>query len=145
MLIVLAKTHFVKNIWTTKSFISRLKVSHNVTTETKNFSTLKGFFIENINYLHSICHRAGFPFLCYSFTYQTVSCKVIEVLTLQEIRCVHCSMIGWATTRENLSSGFANNIGADQPAHPRSLISAFVIRFLESTIFNLATREISIF
>ena len=41
--------------------------------------------------------------------------------------------------------GFANNTGADQPAHQRSLISAFVIRFLESTIFNLATRKISIF
>ena len=26
--------------------------------------------------------------------------------------------------------GFANNTGADQPAHPRSLISAFVIRVL---------------
>ena len=25
--------------------------------------------------------------------------------------------------------GFASNTGADQPAHPRSLISAFVIRF----------------
>ena len=25
--------------------------------------------------------------------------------------------------------GFANNTGADQPAHPRSLISAFVIHF----------------
>ena len=25
--------------------------------------------------------------------------------------------------------GVANNTGADQPAHPRSLISAFVIRF----------------
>ena len=25
--------------------------------------------------------------------------------------------------------GFANNTGADQPAHPRSLISAFVVRF----------------
>ena len=41
--------------------------------------------------------------------------------------------------------GFANNTGADQPAHQRSLISASVIRFLESTIFNLATDEISIF
>ena len=30
--------------------------------------------------------------------------------------------------RENLFSGFANNKGADQPAHPRSLICAFVIR-----------------
>ena len=40
---------------------------------------------------------------------------------------------------------FANNKGTDQPAHQRSLISAFVIRFLESTIYNLATREIPIF
>ena len=41
--------------------------------------------------------------------------------------------------------GFANNKGADQPAHPHSLISAFVIRFLESMIFKLAASEISIF
>ena len=37
--------------------------------------------------------------------------------------------------------GFTNNKGADQPAHPRSLISAFVIRFLESIISKLATSE----
>ena len=41
--------------------------------------------------------------------------------------------------------GFANNTGADQPAHPRGLISAFVIRFLESIICTLATGELSIF
>ena len=41
--------------------------------------------------------------------------------------------------------GFANNTGAYQPAHPRSLISAFVIRVLESIICKLATYEISIF
>ena len=29
---------------------------------------------------------------------------------------------------------YANNKGADQPAHPRSLISAFVVRFLDSVI-----------
>ena len=40
---------------------------------------------------------------------------------------------------------FANNTGADQPAHPRRLISAFVIRFLESIICKLATDEVSIF
>ena len=39
----------------------------------------------------------------------------------------------------------ANNKGADQPAHSRSLISTFVIRFLESAISKLATSEISIF
>ena len=41
--------------------------------------------------------------------------------------------------------GFANNTGADQPAHLRSLISAFVIHFLESIISRLDTSEISIF
>ena len=41
--------------------------------------------------------------------------------------------------------GFANNTGADQPAHPRSLISAFVIRFLKSVISKLATSEILVF
>ena len=41
--------------------------------------------------------------------------------------------------------GFGNNTGADQPAHPHSLISVFVIRFLESIICKLATGEISTF
>ena len=41
--------------------------------------------------------------------------------------------------------GFANNTGADQPAHPRSLISAFVVCFLENFISKLAIGEISIF
>ena len=41
--------------------------------------------------------------------------------------------------------GFANNKGADQPVHPCSLISAFVIRLLESIISRLATGEVSIF
>ena len=40
---------------------------------------------------------------------------------------------------------FANNKGTDQPVHSCSLISAFVIHFLESTISKLATSEISIF
>ena len=34
---------------------------------------------------------------------------------------------------------FGNNTGADQPAYPRSLISAFVIRILERIISKLAT------
>ena len=37
-----------------------------------------------------------------------------------------------------------NNTGTDQPAHPRSLISAFVIRFLENIISRLARSKISI-
>ena len=39
----------------------------------------------------------------------------------------------------------ANDKGADQPAHPRSLFSAFVIRVLVSTISKLETNESSIF
>ena len=41
--------------------------------------------------------------------------------------------------RKPVFRGVANNIGADQPAHLCSLISAFVIRFVESIICKLAT------
>ena len=37
--------------------------------------------------------------------------------------------------------GIANNSGADQPVHPRSLISALVIHFLENFICKLAADE----
>ena len=47
--------------------------------------------------------------------------------------------------RKPAFGGFVNNTGADQPAHPHSLISAFVICFLVSIISKLATSEISIF
>ena len=38
---------------------------------------------------------------------------------------------------------YANNKGADQPAHPRSLISAFVVRCLDSNIYLDSIAEIS--
>ena len=56
----------------------------------------------------------------------------------------HISIIGPRREKTCLR-GFANNKGADQPAYPRSLISAFVIRLLETIISALATSEISIF
>ena len=40
---------------------------------------------------------------------------------------------------------YANKKDADQPAHPRSLISAFVVRCLDSIIPVLAKPEISRF
>ena len=40
----------------------------------------------------------------------------------------------WAKSWENLFLPYANNKGADQPAHPRSLISAFVVHCLDSII-----------
>ena len=38
---------------------------------------------------------------------------------------------------------FANNKGADQPAHPRSLISAFVVRCRDSVMSLVSISEIS--
>ena len=38
---------------------------------------------------------------------------------------------------------YANNKGADQSAHPRSLISTFVVRFLDGILPILAIPEIS--
>ena len=38
---------------------------------------------------------------------------------------------------------YANNKGADQPAHPCSLISAFVVRCLDSIIPLVSISEIS--
>ena len=38
---------------------------------------------------------------------------------------------------------YANNKGADQPAHPRSLISAFVVHCLDSIISLDSIAEIS--
>ena len=38
---------------------------------------------------------------------------------------------------------YANNKGADQPAHPRSLICAFVVRYLDSIIPLVSISKIS--
>ena len=40
---------------------------------------------------------------------------------------------------------YANNKGADQPAHPRSLISTFVFRCLDRMICILAISKVSSF
>ena len=42
----------------------------------------------------------------------------------------------------DIFGGFENNKRADQPAHPRSLISALVISLLENIIFRLAMSKI---
>ena len=65
----------------------------------------------------------------------------------QSIFCVWTqSRVTYGPQREKTCLwGFANNKGADQPAHPHSLISAFVIHLLKSIISRLATSEISLF
>ena len=49
----------------------------------------------------------------------------------------------WATPWENLFLPYANNKGADQPAHPRSLISTFVVHCLDSIIPLLSISKFS--
>ena len=67
------------------------------------------------------------------------------MLTCCDIKtCVQTELHGPRHERTCLR-GFGNNTGTDQPAHPRSLISAFVIPFMESIIYKLATGEILIF
>ena len=45
--------------------------------------------------------------------------------------------------RENVFMSYANNKGADQPAHPRSLISAFVVRCLDSVMSLVSVTKMS--
>ena len=61
--------------------------------------------------------------------------------------CTYCAyQVKYGPQREKTClRGFANNKGADQPVHTRSLISTFVIPLLENFICKLATGEISIF
>ena len=55
--------------------------------------------------------------------------------------------INWTLTEKTCLSGFANNTGADQPAHSCRLISAFVIHLSRSIISTrrLGMSKISIF
>ena len=58
---------------------------------------------------------------------------------------VHTPLLYGPRRKKSCHREFPNNKGAVQPAHPRSLISAFVIRCLESIISRLATSVISIY
>ena len=62
------------------------------------------------------------------FTYRNISLK-----------------IKWATSWENQFMPYVNNKGADQPAHPHSLISTFVVPCLDSIIPILAKSKVSRF
>ena len=51
--------------------------------------------------------------------------------------CFNYNDMIWALTRGNLSSGFVNNKGEDQPGQMHSMISTFILHFLESIISKL--------
>ena len=75
--------------------------------------------------------------------HQTIT---VDCVAEQQGRFDEVSQLSYGPRREKTClQGLANNKGADQPAHPRSLISAFVIPLFESNISRLATSEISIF
>ena len=98
-----------------------------------------GFFyltltlIIDSNYLSPTCSQAEVRFK-----------MAIMLLPISLCCWFHCVLFGPRREKTCLR-GFANNTGADQPAHPRRLISASVIRFLESIICKLGAGEISIF
>ena len=66
-------------------------------------------------------------------------------MCLVKISQNHLIVIHGPFLKKTCLEGFANNKSADQPAHTRSLISAFVIHILDSMISKLATSEIIIF
>ena len=69
-----------------------------------------------------------------------VSLRDVDVNIL---KCIYKIIMGLNAGKPGILH--ANNKGADQPVHPRSLISAFVICLLESKISKLASRKILIF
>ena len=47
----------------------------------------------------------------------------------------------WVSSRENLFMPYANNKGTDQPAHSRSLISTFIVHYLDSSIIPVFAKS----
>ena len=58
-------------------------------------------------------------------------------------KTVPLTCVIWATSWGNLFWAYVNNKGADQPAHPCSLISPLVFRCLDSIILPVSISQIS--
>ena len=70
----------------------------------------------------------------------TGSLKLFEIILYQ---IWQLGTLIWATPWENLFMTYANDKGADQPAHLRSLISAFLIHCLDSILPLVSKSKIS--
>ena len=84
-------------------------------------------------------------YLSHSFLYfiDFITKFNIQIIKLDKIKLnSHKNIIEPGHEKMCLIS-YANNKGADQPAHPRSLISAFVVRCLDSIISLDSIAEIS--
>ena len=77
----------------------------------------------------------------------------VEPITVETITLVFITGIASVISLKQYGQGhaktclipYANNKGADQPAHPHSLISTFVVRCLDSMICTLALSKVSRF
>ena len=68
---------------------------------------------------------------------QIDSCHFYQSTTIYKQLMNKKSHINNGPTRETLLLVFANNKGADQHAHPRRLISAFIMRFFLGIIIYI--------
>ena len=58
-------------------------------------------------------------------------------------KCIRCMQISFGPGHvKTCLMSYANSKGADQPAHPRSLISTFIVRCLDSTMCILAIAKV---
>ena len=62
-------------------------------------------------------------------------------MKMQNVR--HSHFINEPGHEKTCLMSYANNKGADQPAHSRSLISAFIVRSLDSVICTVSVTKIS--
>ena len=70
-----------------------------------------------------------------------------QILVVFEYKCENVRKQNnmWISTLENSTLLHMNSKGTDRPVHLHSLVSAFVIRILESIKYKLVKSEISIF
>ena len=103
----------------------------------QQFSVMSGrfpYFLGWPNSKQRICYQFLPEISLFILLYKRYSVMIFSFLKRLLLIC----MI-WASTWESLILLHVNNKGTDQPAHPHSLISAVVIRALESSIDKLCT------
>ena len=119
-----------------------------------------GFLMRRLKYLLNIILRwqnqkhkhwggtnSAEPIVCVFITCKLADISLIYIPYAFSIWCSlnrpMSDIHKWASSWENLFLPYANNKGADQPVHPRSLISAFVVCCLDSITPILVKSRIS--
>ena len=102
-------------------------------------STNTYFSNHYVNFIHFINYLVFF----YQIFTKFISWNFKSITRSSRAVCRNYQNTIWATSWENLFMSYANNKDAEQPAHPRSLISVFVVRCLDSIIPLVSISEIS--